>query len=286
MAASNPALRDALFPAGARWRIIGGGYAGCEGAQWFGEGGEPTLLFAAHHDHFAFKWQARAGLQVWSDTSPEATAFRPDGHGGFFVVEQTTRRVVRWNARAQLTEVLAERFEGKRLNRPNDVIVRRDGTLWFSDPDFLFKQRPDEVKELTTQNIFRLDPRTKSLRAVVTDLKLPNGLAFSPDESLLYFDDSAGDAIFRARITAEGACEPREEFARIPAKGLDGLACDSAGRLWCAAMDGVHVFDATGKDLGTLKLPFKPTAIAFFAGTEPQVCVTTREAAFVATLKP
>lgn len=284
--ASSRELNDMLFVAHARWQQIGGGFAGCEGPQWIVENGEPALLFAAHHDHKVFKWTERTGLQIWNSESPEATAFRPDGRGGYFVVEQATRRVARWDADGRFVEVLAARFEGKGLNRPNDLIVRRfDGSLWFSDPDYLFKQRPGETKELPGQYIFRLDPRTRELRAVVTDLTLPNGLAFSPDETQLYFTDSSGDAVFRAPITADDGVGKRDVVVRIAAKGLDGLAFDPAGRLWCAAKDGVHVIDASGNDVGTLRLPFKPTAIAFHGGEEPRVCVTTREAAFVARLK-
>jgi hypothetical protein len=86
-----------LFAEGANWQLIGGGYAGCEGAQWLGD----TLHFAAHHDHFAFQWSAATGLKSWRKDSPEATSFRPDGAGGFYVVEQTTRQLTRWNAQGE-----------------------------------------------------------------------------------------------------------------------------------------------------------------------------------------
>lgn len=267
------------------WRMIGGGYAGSEGAQWIREDGEPTLIFAAHHDFFAFKWDSRRGLRVWREDSPEATAFRPDGKGGYLVTEQTTRRIVRWDANARVTEVLVEKFGGMRLNRPNDIALKRDGTLWFTDPDFLFNLRPAEVKELEGQYVFRFDPRTKDLRAVVRDLKLPNGIAFSPDESWLYLTDMARDSILRAPVRTEGTLGPIEDFGRVPAKGLDGLAFDAAGRLWATALDGIHVFDQDGNDLGTLKLPFKPTSISFSDETAPMVCITTREAAFIARLQ-
>ncbi len=274
-------LATSLAAPGARWTMLGGGYAGSEGAQWVGD----TLHFAAHHDRLAFKWTEHGGLTVWRDDSPEATSFRPDGRGGFYVVEQTTRQLTRWNAQAERIEVLADKFEGRRLNRPNDCIVRSDGTVWFTDPDFLFTQRKDEVKELTEQNLYRYDPRTRSLTVAARGFNKPNGLAFSPDEKSLFVTDSSGFDILRFAVAADGTLGTREVFATLKVRGLDGLAFDSAGRLWCAALDGVHIFDSAGRDLGVVKLPFKPTAIAFAPPPSKLVCVTTREAAFVATLR-
>lgn len=274
-------LTESPFPAGTRWTMLGGGYAGCEGPQWIGN----TLHYAAHHDRLAFTWTEKAGLSVWRDDSPEATSFRPDGRGGFYVVEQTHRRLVRWDAAGKMTEVLADRFEGKRLNRPNDAIVKSDGTVWISDPDFLFAQRPEEKKELTEQNIYRYDPRTRQFTAAARGLGKPNGLAFSPDEQFLFVTDSAGSDILRFKVNPSGTLGPREVFATLKGKGLDGLAFDAAGRLWCAAQDGVHVFDAAGRDLGTITLPAKPTGIAFAAAPVHAVCITTRDAAFVAPVR-
>ena len=272
-------LKNSPFIAGARWTTIGGGYAGCEGAQWIGN----TLHFAAHHDRFAFKWSTDSGLAVWREDSPEATSFRPDGKGGFYVVEQTNRRLVRWNSAGEVSEVLADRFEGRRLNRPNDAIVKSDGTVWFSDPDFLFAQRPEDVKELTEQNVYRFDPRNRALTVVARGFGKPNGLAFSPDEKFLFVTDSSGQDILRFPVNPNGSLGPREVFTRLEVRGIDGLAFDARGRLWCAALDGVHVFDPVGKDLGTIKLPAKPTSMAF--SSTNQVCITTRDAAFVATLR-
>ena len=108
-----------VFPPQASWRTISSGHAGCEGAQWVGD----TLHYAAHHDGFAFKWSESTGLVVWRKDSPEATSFRPDGAGGFYVVEQTTRQLTRWNAQGERVEVLADVYEGRKLNRPNDCVV-------------------------------------------------------------------------------------------------------------------------------------------------------------------
>ena len=274
-------LADSPFAPGARWTTVGGGYAGCEGAQWIGE----KLHFAAHHDRFAFTWTERAGLAVWRDDSPEATSFRPDGRGGFYVVEQTTRQLARWSDKGERVEVLADRFEGKRLNRPNDCIVRSDGSAWFTDPDWLFAQRKEEVKELNEQNLYRYDPRTRALTAAARGFDKPNGLVFSPDEKTLFVTDSGGSNIFRFAVNSDGTLGPREVFTTLKVRGLDGLAFDPAGRLWCAALDGVHVFDAGGRDLGVIALPSKPTAIAFAPAPSRLVCITTRDAAFVTALR-
>lgn len=274
-------LAESPFAPGARWTMVGGGYAGSEGAQWIGE----KLHFAAHHDRFAFTWTERAGLAVWRDDSPEATSFRPDGRGGFYVVEQTTRQLTRWNDKGERAEVLADRFEGKRLNRPNDCIVRSDGSVWFTDPDWLFAQRKQEVKELTEQNLYRYDPRTRALTAAARGFEKPNGLVFSPDEKTLFVTDSGGSNIFRFAVNSDGTLGPREVFTTLKVRGLDGLAFDPAGRLWCAALDGVHVFDAGGRDLGVIALPSKPTAIAFAPAPSRLVCITTRDAAFVTALR-
>lgn len=272
-----------IFASGSTWQLIGGGYAGCEGAQWIGD----TLHFAAHHDHLAFKWDEKNGLQKWRTDSPEATSFRPDGNGGFYVVEQTHRRLTRWDAQGRMTEVLADKFEGKRLNRPNDVIVKpSDGTLWFTDPDFLFKQRPQDVKELTGQYVYRHDPKTKQLTAVVrdADLTLPNGIALSPDEKWLYVTDSGSVNLYRWPVNADGTLGTREMFATFAEKGLDGLAFDPAGRLWCCTRSGVRILSQEGKALGLLQTPGKPTSISF--GTQGRLCVTTRDACYVSRIQP
>ncbi|NRB74680.1 MAG: SMP-30/gluconolactonase/LRE family protein [Verrucomicrobiales bacterium] len=265
------------------WTQLGGGYSGSEGPQWITENGEPTLIYAAHHDHLAFRWSPQAGLRVWRDDSPEATSFRPDGKGGYYVVEQTTRQITRWNEDGERTEVLADRFEGKRLNRPNDLRVHPDGSLWITDPDFLFRLRPDDVKELEGQYIFHLDPESLEIRAVVKDANKPNGIAISDDGNTLFFTDSMSKNIYRAAIHEDGSVGEREIFATSPLGGLDGLTFDSEGRLWNAAKTDVKVYQPDGNLLGSYAFPSKPTAIAFHP--DGWICVTTRDAAYVGQFK-
>lgn len=272
-----------LFPAGARWAQLSAGHAGCEGPEWCIEQGEPVLHYAAQHDHLAYRWTERRGLTVWRNDSPEATSFRPDGKGGFYVVEQTHRRLTRWDANGRMTEVLADKFEGKKLNRPNDVVVKSDGTLWLTDPDFLFKPRPQDVKELDEQCVYRLDLHTNTLTAVARGFDKPNGITFSPDEKWLYVTDSGTPNLYRWPVKTDGTLGPREIFATFAEKGLDGLCFDPAGHLWCATKDGIRVLNEAGQVLGLIKTPGKPTAFAFAPAPGKLVCVTTRDACYLTT---
>lgn len=268
-----------VFPPQATWRVISSRHAGCEGAQWIGA----TLHYAAHHDGFAFTWSEPTGVVVWRKDSPEATSFRPDGAGGFYVVEQTTRQLTRWNTKGERVEVLADAFEGKKLNRPNDVIVRSDGTLWITDPDWLFSRRPGDKKELPGQFVFRFDPKTKTLTKAAEGFDKPNGITFSPDEKHLFISDSGTPNVFRFLVNADGTLGPREVFASFAEKGLDGLALAPQGQLWVCTNDGIHIIALDGKALGLLKTPGKPTSIAF--GPEGRLAVTTRDGCYTTTLQ-
>lgn len=272
------------FFASTHWTQAGGGYAGCEGSQWITEEGEPILLFAAQHDQLALRWSRSSGLQTWRDDSPAATSFRPDGNGGYYVVEQATRQVTRWNEGAEVSEVLADRYEGKRLNRPNDLIVKSDGSLWFTDPDFGFQADSEDQKELDHQHVFRLDPATGNLESVLADLEKPNGIAFSPDESSLFLTDARSPEILHFTLGEKGELQGRKIFATLPEGGLDGISFDPAGRLWVTSKNGVTVFAPDATILSRFPVPSKATSIAFHPSG--LVCVTGREAVYIAELAP
>jgi gluconolactonase len=274
-------LKGNIFTEGATWQQLSSGHAGCEGAQWIVENGVPTLYYAAHHDLLAYKWTAKGGLVTWRSDSPEATSFRPDGQGGYYVVEQKNRRLVRWNKKAQVSEVLADRFDGKMLSRPNDVRVKSDGTIWFTDPPFLFKKRTNEVKELDKDYVFRYNPKTKKLTAVIDELKFPNGIAFSPDEKYLFI--GAAGTLYRWDVSQSGELSNKQTLA-TKIKGLDGLTFGPQGRLWACSLKSIILFDTEGQKLGEIKTPNKPTSIAF--STEAKlVSITMRDSCYIVKLK-
>ena len=274
-------LAGEIFAEGAKWLKLSSGHAGCEGAQWIVENGVPTLYYAAHHDRIAYKWTEKGGLKVWRSDSPEATSFRPDGKGGYYVVEQTSRQLSRWNKDAQVIEVLADKYEGKRLNRPNDCRLRSDQSIWFTDPAFLFNKRPEDKKELPGQYVFRYDLKTKKLTIAAKDFKNPNGIAFSPDEKFLYVGDSG--LIYRWKVSQSGELEERTVFAKGLA-GLDGLSFDPQGRLWVCLKDSIQIMTQEGKVAGELKTPGKPTSLDFSKEAK-LLCITLRDAACILKLK-
>ncbi len=276
---------ESPFAENAQWHQLSGGHAGCEGAQWEIRNDKLTLMYAAHHDRLAYRWTEASGLTIWRDDSPEATSFRPDGKGGYYVVEQTTRQLVRWNADGKRVAILADRFEGKRLNRPNDCVVHSDGGVWFTDPNFLFGVRPNEMQELDGQLVFRFDPKDRSLRKVVSGLRLPNGIVFSPDEKWLFVTDSASNNLYRWPIESKKALGKREVFATFSGMGNDGIAFDPYGRLWCCTKAGIVILSPSAKTLALIKTPNKPTSIAFAPAPLRMVCVTTRDACYITKLE-
>ncbi len=137
-----------------------------------------------HHDGFAFKWSEPTGLVVWRNDSPEATSLRPDGAGDFYVVEQATRQLARWNAQGQGVAVLADRFEGKRFNRPNDCAAHSNGRVWFTDPDFLFKQPPQDHLWVCAKDGIRILRLDGQVRGLLQTTGMPTSTAFGPENCL------------------------------------------------------------------------------------------------------
>jgi len=180
-----------------------------------------------------------------------------DQQGRLIACEHGTRRVTRTEADGTLT-VLAERYQGKRLNSPNDVVVRSDGAIYFTDPPYGVKQ---EERELDIQGVYRISPDGKTLTMLARDFTKPNGLAFTPDEKILYVNDTEGGHIRAFDIAADGRTSNSRVFAKTP--GADGMKVDSDGNVFCTSATGVMVFDRAGKHLGTFAAPEQPANCAF-----------------------
>jgi gluconolactonase len=178
---------------------------------------------------------------------------------GRLVSAEHGRRVTRTEHDGRIT-VIADRFEGKRLNSPNDVVVKSDGSIWFTDPPYGILSDYEGHKgesELGGNYVFRVDGQSGAMTAVADDFVRPNGLAFSPDERRLYIADS-DRALHHIRVfdvDDGGALRGGEVFATCEAGRFDGFRVDEAGRLWTATDDGVHVYDADGTLIGKILTP-------------------------------
>ncbi len=191
-----------------------------------------------------------------------------DREGRLVTCEHGNRRVTRTEHDGSLT-VLADRFEGRRLNSPNDVVVKSDGSVWFSDPAYGIESDYEGHKaesEIGACHLYRVDPQSGECRMAAGDFDRPNGLAFSPDEGRLYVSDTGSntDPVIRAFDVSEGGrISGGEVFATCTAGKFDGFRFDDAGRLWTSAGDGVHCYDSDGTLIGKVLVPEVVANIVF-----------------------
>lgn len=198
-----------------------------------------------------------ATAATFREPSNNSNGLTLDKQGRLIACEHGARRVSRTEADGRVV-TLADRFEGKRLNSPNDVVVRSDGAIYFTDPPYGVKP---EDRELDFQGVYRLSPDGATLTLVVRDFVKPNGLAFSPDESRLYVADTERGHIRVFDVASDGALSGGRVFAETP--NADGMKVDTKGNVFCTAKPGVMVFDPAGRHLGTIIAPERPANCAF-----------------------
>jgi gluconolactonase len=210
-------------------------------------------------------------FDTFRDPSGNANGNTLDKQGRLVTCEHGNRRVSRTEADGTIT-VLANRYEGRRLNSPNDDVVGSDGAIYFTDPPF--GVRRDE-RELDFQGVFRISPDGKTLTLLVKDFVKPNGLAFTPDEKRLYINDTDRAQIRAFDVAADGTLTNGRVFADRTS-GADGMKVDTAGNVYCATRTGVMVFDRTGQFLGTFATPDQPTNLAFGDADWKTLYITAR----------
>ena len=272
----DPAIKI-LDPSFTKYRIasskverLGTGFRWSEGPVWFGDG--RYLLWSDIPNDRIMKWEEETGaISVFRKPSHNANGNTRDRQGRLLTCEHDTRRVTRTEPDGSIT-VIAERYDGKPLNSPNDIVCKSDGSVWFTDPPFgvlAYYEGHKDTPELPT-NVYRVDPGSGRLAVVTGDINRPNGLAFSPDES--------------RRSVIEAGTSPRVihvydvEGARLTSKRKlidagpgtpDGMRVDVDGNLWVGwgmgeeGLDGVAVFTADGKPIGRIDLPERCANVCF-----------------------
>jgi gluconolactonase len=272
------AAMDAIVPPGAQAERLATGFGFTEGPVWHPDG---YLLFSDPNNNNIHRYDPRdGGLSIYRPNSgytgidiarykqPGSNGLALDPQGRLTINEHGNRRVTRLEKNGALT-VLADRYEGKRLNSPNDLVYRSDGTLFFTDPPFgLPRMYDDPAKELPFSGVFRRSPAGE-LKLVSTDLKGPNGIALSPDETFLYVAnwDEQRKVVVRYDVNGDGTLSNGTVFADLTLErgdeALDGLKVDRDGNVFVSGPGGVWVFAPSGARLGLLKLPELPANLAW-----------------------
>ncbi|SBT51229.1 SMP-30/gluconolactonase/LRE family protein [Micromonospora auratinigra] len=227
-----------------------------EGPAWFPAG--RYLVFSDIPNDRLLRWDQTTGaVGVFRQPAGYANGHTVDRRGRLVSCEQSRRRVTRTEADGTDT-VLADRWQGKRLNSPNDVVEHSDGSIWFTDPSYGIDSDYEGHRaesEIGGNHVYRVDPHDGAVHRVADDFGQPNGLAFSPDESRLYVVDTRAKHLRRFTVTEDGTLRGGDVFATCDAGSFDGVRLDDAGRVWVAAHDGLHCFDPDGTLLGKLHLP-------------------------------
>jgi len=270
------AALDTVVPPGARPEELATGFGFTEGPVWSPDG---DLLFSDPNENTLYRWSrdgqvsvfrtksGYAGVDISEYKQPGSNGLTFDAQGRLTVCQHGERRVIRIEPTGAIT-VLADRYQGKRLNSPNDLVYKKDGALYFTDPPFgLPKFFDDPRKELPFSGVFRV--KDGQLTLVAKDLRGPNGIAFSPDEKFLYVTnwDEKKKVVMRYPVNADGTLGAGSIFFDMTSapgdEALDGMKVDAQGHLFVSGPGGVWVISGEGRHLGTLKFPQLPANMAW-----------------------
>lgn len=272
---------DVCVKGSARVERLAGGCRWAEGAAWF-PAGRYVIWSDIPNDR----------IMKWDETSGETSVFRqPAGYTNGNTVDRQGRLVSCQHGYRSVTRTefdgwvttLADRYDGKRLNSPNDLVVSSDGAIWFTDPAYGIDSDYEGHKaasELDGCHVYRIDPTRGAVTRVADDFVRPNGIAFSPDESKLYITDT-GHPDRHCRVfdvdLASGKLSGDRVWAEATNGGFDGFRFDTEGRCWMSGADGVHCLDPDGTLLGKVLIP-EPVANLVFGGLKRNrmfICGTT-----------
>jgi gluconolactonase len=273
----DPAVR-AVDPSFAKYKLnlaaverLATGFRWCEGPVWFGDG--RYLLWSDIPNNRIMKWEEETGaVSVFRKPSNFANGHTRDRQGRLVSCEHGARRVTRTEYDGTIT-VIADSFDGKRLNSPNDIVVKSDGSIWFTDPPFglLGYYEGYMAKQELPTNVYRVDAKSGQLSVVAADVNRPNGLCFSPDESKLYVVQCGTPRDILVLDVTDGGTKLANKRQLVDAGNgtPDGMRCDIDGNLWCgwglgeAGLDGVSVFNPEGKLIGRIDLPERCANLCF-----------------------
>jgi gluconolactonase len=246
-----------------------------EGPVWHPAG---FLVFSDIPANELKKWSPGGGVASFRKPSQNANGNTTDQEGRLYTAEHSGRRVSVMDKEGTVT-TLVERHDGKKFNSPNDVVVKSDGTVWFTDPPYGTPK--DQQKEQEGNYVFRFDPKTGKTSMVIKDFDMPNGLVFSPDEKKLYVADSGRPRHIRVfDVRGDGTVGDGKVFCKIDKGGPDGIRCDAEGRIWSSAGDGVQIFAPDGSLIGKILVPESPANLCFGGQNGKTLFITARKSLY------
>jgi gluconolactonase len=276
---------EGLVPAGEKLEKLTTGSTWAEGPVWLE--GRGSLRWSDIPGNQIFEYHLASKVTTTYKSDVEFTNGRTlDNDGSVIQCSHGLRRIER--DRDGAIEVVVDNWNGKKFNSPNDVVVARDGGIWFTDPPYgiIFPREghPGE-REYLDHYVFRFDPVSGEVKPVVIDVEEPNGLAFSPDGTTLYVADSSaltnepgsGNNHLRAYDVVGTNCKNGRTFAVMGNGVPDGLRVDKRGNVWVATFDGVHVYSPSGEELGWIPVPEKVANLCFGGpeGDRIFICAST-----------
>jgi gluconolactonase len=271
VSALDPRFNKYKLPLASVERLYTGARWG-EGPVWFGDG--RYLVWSDIPNNRMLRWDEESGAtSVFRKPSNNGNGNTRDRAGRLVTCEHLTRRVTRTEYDGAIT-VICDRFAGKRLNSPNDVVVKSDGSIWFTDPQFgiLSNYEGETAEPELPMNVYRVDGKSGAVTVVADGINAPNGLCFSPDEKTIYIVESRSEPrrILKFDVAASGdkIANGKILIDAGPHGTPDGMRCDIDGNLWCgwgmtAELDGVRVFTAQGEPIGHIALPERCANLCF-----------------------
>ena len=282
---------EAVLRPGASLERLCTGAAWSEGPVWMAE--DDSVLWSDIPNNRMLRWHADAGMSVWRDRVEFTNGHVREADGSLLHCSHGQRAIVRTRFGANLAnpvdDVVVARYQGRRLNSPNDLVVKSDGSIWFSDPPYGILSDHEGHRaesELGDNYVFRFDPRSGALDIVTDFVEEPNGLAFSPDESLLYVsdtsaalrDDGGGNHHIVVFDVVDGRSLSNPRVFAVVSPGLsDGFRIDAQGWLYTSSADSVQVYHPDGTRLAKIPVPEKVGNLTFggCARDELFICATT-----------
>lgn len=263
------------------------GFDWTEGPVWLGDAN--CLLFSDIPNNRILRWTPDVGITTYRAPSNYANGHTRDREGRLISCEHGTRRVTRTEWDGSIT-VIADNYKGKLLNSPNDVIVASDGAIWFSDPHYGIASDYEgfRAEQELPCHVYRVDP-DGTMKAVISDMNCPNGLAFSPDETRLYVADTgrmhSGDPQHIRVYEVDGnGLKGGALFHSIAPGCADGMRVDTDGNLWSSAADGIHCIAPDGHLMGKILVPEMVSNLCFGGRVKHRVYITATTSLYAITL--